>query len=231
MSTGPESAARYTWHLSAPGVLGCWALVRSAERYRAHLSGCVEESGAGGRAHLSVRNQQGCCCCRCCCCRRRRRRRCCFLVAKRPSNMRYVSQGRVCSDNCTGCHTETEVADQTCCCRRRPRRRRCRFLVAKPPSNMQCISQGRICSDNCTGCHTETETADQTCHLTQSRRTNTGPTGPSPDPMTAGPWQAGHWSTNFKSLVCPTWKTSQGAKRCSIRGQSLSMQTPSICPI
>ena len=24
-----------------------------------------------------------------------------------------VSQGRICSDNCTCCHTETEVADQT----------------------------------------------------------------------------------------------------------------------
>ena len=25
-----------------------------------------------------------------------------------------VSQGQICSDNCTCCHTETEVADQTC---------------------------------------------------------------------------------------------------------------------
>ena len=26
-----------------------------------------------------------------------------------------VSQGRICSDSCTCCHTEKEVADQTCC--------------------------------------------------------------------------------------------------------------------
>ena len=31
----------------------------------------------------------------------------------RPGNMLLLSQGRVCPDNCTCCHTETEVADQT----------------------------------------------------------------------------------------------------------------------
>ena len=47
-------------------------------------------------------------------------------------------------------------------------------------------SQGRICSDNFTYCHTEIEVADQSFYLTQSQYTDTGPTSPSIDPITAG---------------------------------------------
>ena len=36
------------------------------------------------------------------------------LVAKPPSNMLSVSQGRLSCGNFTCCHSETEVADQTC---------------------------------------------------------------------------------------------------------------------
>ena len=63
------------------------------------------------------------------------------------------------------------------------------------------VSQGRICSGNFTCCHTEIEVADQTFHLTQSQYTDTGPTSPSPHPITPGAWQDSHWSANFKSLV------------------------------
>ena len=59
------------------------------------------------------------------------------------------------------------------------------------------VSQGRICSDNFTCCHTEREVADQTFHLTQSQYTDTGPIGPSADPITAGAWQGSHWSADF----------------------------------
>ena len=41
-----------------------------------------------------------CCCCCCCCC----------LTFQQHEN---VSQGRICSDNFTFCHTEIKVADQT----------------------------------------------------------------------------------------------------------------------
>ena len=37
----------------------------------------------------------------------------CWLVAYRLSNMLCVSEGWICSDNFTYCHTEKEVADQT----------------------------------------------------------------------------------------------------------------------
>ena len=51
------------------------------------------------------------------------------------------------------------------------------------------VSQGRICSDKCTCWDT---VADQILYLTQSQYTNTGPTSPSADPITAGVWQGGH---------------------------------------
>ena len=39
---------------------------------------------------------------------------CCLLVGCLTSQQQSsVSQGRICSDNCTCCHTEIEVADQT----------------------------------------------------------------------------------------------------------------------
>ena len=45
---------------------------------------------------------------------RRMRRKVCLLVSCLTSQQHAsVSQGRICSDNCTCCHTEIEVADQT----------------------------------------------------------------------------------------------------------------------
>ena len=58
------------------------------------------------------------------------------------------------------------------------------------------VSQGRICSDNFTCCNTEV--ADQTFYLIQSQHADTGPTGPSADPITPGTWQGSHWSANFE---------------------------------
>ena len=60
------------------------------------------------------------------------------------------------------------------------------------------VSQERVCSDNCTCCHIEIEAADQTFYLTQSQCTDTGPTGPSADPITPGTWQGSYWSANFE---------------------------------
>ena len=60
------------------------------------------------------------------------------------------------------------------------------------------VCQGRICSDRFTCCHTEAEVAD-TFHLTQLQYTDTGPTGPSTNPITPGAWQGSHWSANFLS--------------------------------
>ena len=60
------------------------------------------------------------------------------------------------------------------------------------------VSQGRICEDNFTCCHTEIQVADPTFHLTQSQYTDTGPTIPSTDPITADAWQGSHGSANFE---------------------------------
>ena len=38
---------------------------------------------------------------------------CLFVGCLTPQQHASVSQGRICSDNCTCCHTEIEVADQT----------------------------------------------------------------------------------------------------------------------
>ena len=59
------------------------------------------------------------------------------------------------------------------------------------------VSQGRICTDNLTCYYTEIEVADQNFHLTRSQYTDTGPTIPSTDPLTPGPWQGSHWSASF----------------------------------
>ena len=40
-------------------------------------------------------------------------RSCLFVCCLTSQQHASVSQGRICSDNCTCCHTETEVADQT----------------------------------------------------------------------------------------------------------------------
>ena len=109
---------------------------------------------------------------------------CLFVCCLTSQQHASVSQGRICSDNFTCCHTEIEVA--VC------------LLVGCLTSQQQAsVSQGRICYDNFTCCHTEIEVADQTFYLTQSQYTDTGPTSPSADPITPGAWQGSHWSANF----------------------------------
>ena len=46
-------------------------------------------------------------------------------------------------------------------------------------------------------CHTEIKVSDQTFYHTQSQYTDTGPTSPSPDPVSPGTWQGSHWSANW----------------------------------
>ena len=77
--------------------------------------------------------------------------------------------------------------------------KKCLFVGCLTSKQYASVSQGRICSDNFTCCHTEIEVADQTFHLTQSQYTDTGPTGPSTDPITPGRVATG--VPIFKSLV------------------------------
>ena len=42
----------------------------------------------------------------------------------------------------------------------------------------------------------ELEVADPTVYLTQAQYTDTRPTSPMADPITAGTWQDSHWSAN-----------------------------------
>ena len=125
-----------------------------------------------------------------------------------------VSQQWIYSDNCTCCHTEIEVADQTFYLTQSQYTDTgptspsagpltpgawqfvCSFVGCLTSQQHASVSQGRICEDNCTCCHTEIEVADQTFHLTQSQYTDTGPTSPSADPRTPGAWQGSHWSAN-----------------------------------
>ena len=88
------------------------------------------------------------------------------------------------------------------------------------------VSQGRICSDNFTCCHTETEVADQTFYLTQSQYTDTGPTGPSADPITPGAWQGSHWSANFEVTGMTRPRKNPGSSGIRTRDLPLSRRTP-----
>ena len=85
------------------------------------------------------------------------------------------------------------------------------------------VSQGRICSDNFTCCHTEIEVADQTFYLTQSQYTDTGPTSPSTDPMTAGAWQGSQFLSHWYDS---TPKKNPVASRIRTRDLPLSRRTP-----
>ena len=139
---------------------------------------------------------------------KKRRFVCCLLACLTSQQQARISQGRICSDNLTCCHTEIQVADQTfyltqsqCTdtgptspsADRRKRMKKRRFvgcLLACLTSQQQAsVSQGRICSDNLTCCHTDIEVADQTFYLTKSQYTDTGLTSPSADPITPGAWQ------------------------------------------
>ena len=67
------------------------------------------------------------------------------------------------------------------------------------PATCSCISR-QMCSDKFMCCNTEIEVADQTFYLTQPQYTDTGPTSPSTDPITPGPWQCSHWMAILKSV-------------------------------
>ena len=120
----------------------------------------------------------------------------CLLVACLTSlQQASVSQGRICSDNCTCCHTGVQAADPTCCLIHSqhtdtgPTSPRAVSLKSQQHAS---VSQVRICSDNFKCCHTEIEVADPTFYLTQSQYTETGPTSPTADPVMPGAWQGSH---------------------------------------
>ena len=104
----------------------------------------------------------------------------------------------------------------------------CLFVGCLTSQQQASVSQGRICSDNLTCCHTEIEVADQTFYLTQSQYADTGPTSPSPDPITPGAWQGSHWSAIFLShWYDSTPKKSQRLK-CYIALHMQSKTTNSL---
>ena len=159
----------------------------------------------------------------------------CLLVACFPLQLHaIVSQGRLFSDNCTCCHTDTEAADQTCFLTMytdtgptgpssdpiTPGAWRSLFVGCLTSQQQASVSQGRICSDNFTCCHTEIEVAGQTFYLTQSQYTDTGPTLPSADPITPGAWQGSHWSANFEVTGMTRPRKNPGRKRDSNPGSS-----------
>ena len=66
----------------------------------------------------------------------------------------------------------------------------------------------------------EIEVADPTFYLTQSQYTDTGPTGPSADPITPGERQGIHWSANFLSHWYDSTLKKSRRKRDSNPGPS-----------
>ena len=96
----------------------------------------------------------------------------------------------------------------------------CLFVACLASQQQASVPQERICSDKCTCCHTETEAADPSFHLTQSQYTDTGPTSPSPDPITPGAWQGSHWSANFLSHWYDSTPKKSQRKRDSNPGSS-----------
>ena len=100
------------------------------------------------------------------------------------------------------------------------------FLGCLTSQQQASVSQGRICSDNLTCCYTEIEVADPTFYLTQSQYTDTGPTGPSADPITSGAWQGSHWSANFEVTGMTRPRKNPGASGIRTRDLPLSRRTP-----
>ena len=91
-----------------------------------------------------------------------------FFFFNFPGNLtpqlQNIYQRRICFDNLTCCHTETEIK-----------------LAIPCIHNTIGVSQGQICSDSCSCCHTEIEVADHTCSLIQSQYADTGPKSPCTD--------------------------------------------------
>ena len=101
------------------------------------------------------------------------------------------------------------------------------WLVGCLTSQQQAsVSQGRICSNNFTCCHTQIEVADQTFYLTQSQYTDTGPTSPSPDPVTPGAWQGSHWNANVEVTGMTRPRKNPAASGIRTRDLPLSRRTP-----
>ena len=80
-----------------------------------------------------------------------------------------------------------------------------------------------------TCCHTEIEVADRTFYLTQSQYTDTGPTSPSADPITPGPWQGSHWSANFSVTGMTRPRKNPGAS--GIRTRDLPALVADALPL
>ena len=72
------------------------------------------------------------------------------------------------------------------------------------------VSQGRIRSDKRNHYHTEIRVVRQSRYLTRPQHTDTGPTTPTPDPITLCPWQDSHQRNSSKSPAWPGRQT-QGA--------------------
>ena len=102
----------------------------------------------------------------------------------------------------------------------------CLFVGCLTSQQHASVSQGRICADNFTCCRTEIEAADPTFYLTQSQYTDTGPTSPSPDPITPGAWQGSHWGANFWVTGMTRSRKNPVASGIRTRDLPLSMRTP-----
>ena len=118
----------------------------------------------------------------------------CLLVACLTSQQHAsVSQGRICLTS----QQHASVSQGQICLTSQQHASVSQGRICLTSQQHASVSQGQICKDNFMCCHTETYIADPTFYLTQSQYTDTGPTSPSADPITPGPWQGRHWSVNF----------------------------------
>ena len=133
-----------------------------------------------------------------------------------------VSQGRICLTS----QQQVSVSQGRICLTSQQQVSVSQGRICLTSQQQVSVSQGRICSDNFTCCHTEIEVADPTFYLTQSQYTDTGPTSPSADPITAGAWQGSHWNANFEVTGVTRPRKNPGARGIRTRDLPLSRRTP-----
>ena len=117
-----------------------------------------------------------------------------------------VSQRRICWENGTCYHTETEVADQTFYLTQShyadtgptsPSADPIRLGAWRPSNMLQYLRDGSA-QTTARAATLRQKQQDQTFYLAQSQYTDTRPTSPSAHPKTPGAWQGSHWSSNFE---------------------------------
>ena len=125
----------------------------------------------------------------------------CWLLACLTSQQQpSASQGRICSDNLTCCHTEIEVADQTF------HLTQSQYTDTGPTSP----STDPITPGAWQGSHWSANV--EVTGMTQSQYLTPGQPVPALTHITPGAWQGSHWSANFEVTGMTRPRKNPGTK-------------------